>query len=121
MNAQLSAPLAWPPWKVSALSDALAMLSEIQNTHDVCVSFDPENIITSAGDVLVITVRCRAELPMEAFLKNPMAVVAIADRSPRLYELTTLKRSCAASLARLGSFNIPCGVSWAMMTVQQHT
>lgn len=77
-------------------------------THDVCVSFDPENITTSAGDVLVITVRSLAELPIAAFLKNPIAVSATPDRSRLLYELIALNRSCAASLARFGSLSTPC-------------
>lgn len=63
---------------------------------------------TSAGEVFVMTVLCRAELPMAAFLKNPIAVDAIPDRSPFPYEFSALKRSWAASLARLGSFRIPC-------------
>lgn len=74
------------------------------------MSFDPENMTTSPGDVLVITVRCRAEFPMLAFLKNPMAVVAIPDKSRWLYESITLNRSRAASLARLGSLRTPCNI-----------
>lgn len=64
-------------------------------------------MITSAGDVLVTNVRCRAELPIVAFLKNPIAVVAIDDKSRWPYELITLNRSRAASLARFGSFRMP--------------
>lgn len=72
------------------------------------MSLDPENMTTSAGDVFVITVRCRAESPIAAFLKNPMAVCAMPLRSPLPYALIALKRSVAASFAKLGSFRIPC-------------
>jgi hypothetical protein len=63
---------------------------------------------TSAGDVLVTTVRWRAESPFAAFLRNPIAVMATPLRSPFWYEPRALNRSCAASLARFGSFKMPC-------------
>lgn len=53
-------------------------------TYEVCVSFEPENMTTSAGEVFVRTVRSRAESPRAAFLKKPMAVWATPPRSPRL-------------------------------------
>lgn len=77
------------------------------NSHDVCVSLEPENITTSAGEVLVNTVRWRAESPLVAFLKKPIAVCAMLPRSPRPYESIAVKRSSAASLARLGSLRVP--------------
>ena len=75
--------------------------------YEVCVSLDPENIITSAGEVFVIILLSRAESPMEAFLKNPIAVCATPPRSPFPYAVNALKRSWAASLARFGSFSTP--------------
>jgi hypothetical protein len=51
-------------------------------TYDVWVSFDPENITTSAGEVLVAMVLSRAVSPTAAFLKNPNAVEATLPKSP---------------------------------------
>ena len=79
----------------------------LRQTHDVWVSLDPENMTTSAGDVLVRIVRSRAEFPIVAFLKKPIAVDATPDRSPFPYELIALNRSRAASLPRLGSLRMP--------------
>jgi hypothetical protein len=64
-------------------------------------------MITSAGEVLVISVRSRAEPPIVAFLRNPIAVDATPPKSPLPYAVNALKRSWAASLARFGSFKTP--------------
>lgn len=72
------------------------------------MSLDPENITTSAGEVLVVMVRSRADSPMTAFLMNPMAVEATPEKSPCPYEVNALNKSWAASLARLGSLRTPC-------------
>jgi hypothetical protein len=68
-------------------------ISRREETYDVCESFDPENMVTSAGDVLVMRLRSRAEPPMVAFLKKPIAVVATPPKSPFSYALKALKRS----------------------------
>jgi hypothetical protein len=80
-----------------------------KKSYEVCVSFEPENMITSAGDVLVIRVLSRAVPELVTFLKSPMAVVVTPPISPLLYESNALNRSSAASLARLGSFKTPYG------------
>lgn len=95
------------PTPVSTHTPPVRGIERERKTHEVCVSFDPENITTSAGDVLVITVRSRAELPPAAFLKNPIAVCATLDKSPVPYDCNALNRSSAASLARLGSLRMP--------------
>lgn len=87
--------------------------------YEVCVSFEPENMVTSAGEVLVIILLSRAESPMEAFLKNPIAVWATPPKSPFPYAVKALKRSWAASLARFGSFSTPCHLLVSQMMFRQ--
>lgn len=100
MNAKLIAPRGMPFMTVSELDkeemlDFLfcflisfsCMYGEnddvyVVGTYEVCVSFEPENMITSAGAVRVASVFCRAESLTVTFLKRPIAVVATERMSP---------------------------------------
>lgn len=55
---------------------------KMKSTYEVCVSLEPDHITTSAGDVLVWRAFSYPASPLVAFLKKPIAVLAIPDMSP---------------------------------------